>query len=1206
LKSQRVIISLFLISFLVPLSVFNFPFAKGATTSVSQTCPQSSAETMCDFYYPDFATTTGLVLNGNALQASGSILRLTPNALSQAGSAWYNLRENVTEGFRTTFRFQITPAGGGDGFAFVIQNSNTTALGTNGQGLGYDGITRSLAVEFDTYQNTNLNDISDHEIAVHTNDLGRNSASEFYALPPGPVISPVHFQLDPLPHAVEIVYTLGVLEIFIDDFSSPVLAVSVNLKPRLGLVDGTAYVGFTGSTGLQADSHDILDWAFLTHVPSSNIVQNGDFSSGLLGWTPVRSTIVHGTRGEYPIFQTLAGMPAPSICTPVGRRGTSFVAIDTPFGASGYIEQQVKIPSSNAHLTLVSWGWENNNLQFGTNGATNASVVVVDQVGIQHILESFIPPPMLNVIDPSNPATDTCTGNIPTSKSYDLSAFAGQIVKVRLASQSNNCCGTLTVFADVDVEAPGIAVFQCPALAGFKAALNSCALPNASPGQSYSYQLPITGGVPPYDVTIASGMLPLGLTLETNGDIHGTTTGTGVFPLNLTIQDNGLTPPISISITITVPPIITAVTPAAGPVGGGTALNITGIGFSKVNSVSFNSTSSGFQINSDTSIHVGSTPHSQSCVIPIILCHDVPGIDNVTVNVGSYPNSFWCSAPDPVSLNAQEGLRPGCNHFTYLPNADDLVCSSSAPGGLIPLFSFRDDNIRFRASLDASLALADAELSGSIAIAPKAGYCLHLSGGQIKSFNFTTVFDYSADLSANVSLTAQYDNLNKPFVLAGPFQTAPLIAGPIIIVPTITPVLMVNASATGAISGAVSYNSETTSSLTFTASTSKWNNTSSTVCKPDPITGQVATLSTLCLQPTSVAMTVRGSVKVELGLQFSLLLYDIAGPVVTPDLYLRLDGGYSISSTTNGPRCDGLSEGTQPGGWGAMCAGLEVAVGAQLNPLLDFLLPTSNWTAATFDLKSVLLAGSITATLSNPNVTLQTDGTFKLSPGESISITTTVAGTALPTSLTGSSSWNPSWVAPSCGTFGQTSPGTFLYTAPSSGGVCTVEFTKSFLALNIWTKETLSFRTTVHPLPPQGLTAELQSSASIVLSWQAPQSDGGSAITGYIIYRSEAPGQETFLAQVGPVTSYTDSSVSSGTTYYYKVAAINSVGTSAPSDGTTINFSPPSSPSPTPSPPPTNTGSSFPWIFLYITVGAVIALLGTVTALLFTRRKPKI
>src|SRR2546426_6011526 len=199
----------------------------------------------------------------------------------------------------------------------------------------------------------------------------------------------------------------------------------------------------------------------------NDIMLNGDFSNGLLGWTTHKVASVFGVRGEYPIFEVLAQMPLGVInCTPSGRQGNRFLSIDSPFGADGYVEQQVTIPSSGGHLSFVSWGWENN------YGLVNSRVVIVDASGFEHTLEMFIPPPMINVGDPNNPNDDSCTGNSPFYKSYDLSAFSGQTIKLRLGSQSDNCCGTVAAFDDVKIEAQGIA-FHCPSDAGFHALTNS-------------------------------------------------------------------------------------------------------------------------------------------------------------------------------------------------------------------------------------------------------------------------------------------------------------------------------------------------------------------------------------------------------------------------------------------------------------------------------------------------------------------------------------------------------------------------------------------------------------------------------------------------------------------------------------------------------------------------------------------------------------
>ena len=82
------------------------------------------------------------------------------------------------------------------------------------------------------------------------------------------------------------------------------------------------------------------------------------------------------------------------------------------------------------------------------------------------------------------------------------------------------------------------------------------------------------------------------------------------------------------------------------------------------------------------------------------------------------------------------------------------------------------------------------------------------------------------------------------------------------------------------------------------------------------------------------------------------------------------------------------------------------------------------------------------------------------------------------------------------------------------------------------------------PGAPTGLTAN-GSAGQVALSWTAPVSNGGAAITGYKVYRSTSSGAETLLTALGNVTTYTDSGVSNGTTYFYEVAAVNAAGTSS-------------------------------------------------------------
>ena len=79
------------------------------------------------------------------------------------------------------------------------------------------------------------------------------------------------------------------------------------------------------------------------------------------------------------------------------------------------------------------------------------------------------------------------------------------------------------------------------------------------------------------------------------------------------------------------------------------------------------------------------------------------------------------------------------------------------------------------------------------------------------------------------------------------------------------------------------------------------------------------------------------------------------------------------------------------------------------------------------------------------------------------------------------------------------------------------------------------------PGPPTGLTAT-PGHGQVTLSWTMPASDGGAGISGYLIYAGTSPGGEPATSVNGsPVsaTSYTVTGLTTGTTYYFKVAAVN-------------------------------------------------------------------
>ena len=269
----------------------------------NDTAAQSTQKT--GFDYPDFGSTAGLNLVGNAAKFNDR-LRLTPDLNDQAGAAWYTTPQFVQEGFETTFQFQITNTGndGADGFAFVIQNNSISALGSSGSGIGYEGITNCLAIEFDTYEDQGRSDPNDNHISVQPCE----TADHPYSLGYTTAITDIS---NGSVHTVTIEYMTNTLRIFLDTPSLPVLTVYVDIATVLSLDNGRAWAGFTAGTNGDWESHDILSWSFchtantcnpvsITALTSDSPVELGEvmnFTATVTGTQPITYNWDFGDAG---------------------------------------------------------------------------------------------------------------------------------------------------------------------------------------------------------------------------------------------------------------------------------------------------------------------------------------------------------------------------------------------------------------------------------------------------------------------------------------------------------------------------------------------------------------------------------------------------------------------------------------------------------------------------------------------------------------------------------------------------------------------------------------------------------------------------------------------------------------------------------------------------------------------------------------------
>lgn len=226
------------------------------------------ASAMAAIDYPDFSSTSGLQLNGDAKQ-EGNVLRLTPALPSKGGAAYSTTPLNPQESFENQFAISMhdssccSPAGKlepADGMAFVIQSAGLDAGEGLGGSLGYSGISPSVIVEFDIYYNP-PEPLADH-ISIMKDGNGSVHLQCANAGPTPPCTSNLAFPLygAPVYGWVEYDAAAGHLKVWASQTSTKPAAPLLDYAISLTTLGSSAYVGFTAATGAHNAIHDVLSW----------------------------------------------------------------------------------------------------------------------------------------------------------------------------------------------------------------------------------------------------------------------------------------------------------------------------------------------------------------------------------------------------------------------------------------------------------------------------------------------------------------------------------------------------------------------------------------------------------------------------------------------------------------------------------------------------------------------------------------------------------------------------------------------------------------------------------------------------------------------------------------------------------------------------------------------------------------------------------
>jgi gliding motility-associated-like protein len=334
-----------------------------------------------------FATCTGAQVsnpyhvNGSASQDNCHCYTLTRELQDQSGSVWNINKIDLSQSF--DFKFNVflgcADASGADGIAFVLQPISTS-IGTTGQGLGYSGITPSIGVAIDTWQNSDDFDPSFDNISILKNGIvvhdSGDVAAPMTALASGGNIEDCKF------HTFRITWDAATkfLNTQIDDADR--VSATIDLVKDVFGNDPMVFWGFTGATGGSFNLQRVctslnpvfrvVEGQNVCYPSSMNFIDSStsfgtiekwywDFGDGSLDSGQHPSTHIYSKPGKYDVKLSIVGndecLSDPVITTVVlGSKpvaGFNYIPAQPCKGAPVSVADSSKVEFG----TINKWSW---------------------------------------------------------------------------------------------------------------------------------------------------------------------------------------------------------------------------------------------------------------------------------------------------------------------------------------------------------------------------------------------------------------------------------------------------------------------------------------------------------------------------------------------------------------------------------------------------------------------------------------------------------------------------------------------------------------------------------------------------------------------------------------------------------------------------------------------------------------------------------
>jgi gliding motility-associated-like protein len=267
-------------------------------------------------------------LNGSATQNSCHCYTLTEDVRNESGSLWNINKIDLTQSF--DFKFNVflgcTDANGADGIVFVLQPISTS-VGSVGQGLGYAGISPSIGIAIDTWQNIDDNDPSYDNISILKNGNIIHSITNDVAMPV-PVLESGGNIEDCAFHTFRITWNASTKLLATQIDGADRVSATIDLVKDIFGNDPLVFWGFTGATGGSSNKQrvctslnpifSIPEGESVCYPTPINFIDSStsfgtidkwywDFGDGTTDSVPNPPTHIYSKPGKYDVKLSIVG-----------------------------------------------------------------------------------------------------------------------------------------------------------------------------------------------------------------------------------------------------------------------------------------------------------------------------------------------------------------------------------------------------------------------------------------------------------------------------------------------------------------------------------------------------------------------------------------------------------------------------------------------------------------------------------------------------------------------------------------------------------------------------------------------------------------------------------------------------------------------------------------------------------------------------------